>query len=88
MSEYSATANLKSLLEGLLKWITVLSSLNMFTSSISCNGWTPMGIDETEVPCEENSLTKFLNGRLKFLVLVDVLLVNMLLLSSLGSYLA
>ncbi len=67
------------LLYGFLKCTTVLSSLNMLTSSMSCNGCTPV-LDEEE----EN--TELLDGRHKLLVLTDGLDINMLLLSSLGSF--
>lgn len=85
MLTFSAHLTKKYLLKGLLKCTIVLSSLNMFTSSISCNGYTPTKSRITRCQIWSKH-TEFLNGRLKFLVFIHVLLVNMLLLSSLGTY--
>jgi len=73
------------LLMGLRKCTTVLSSLNMFTSSMSESGCTPkLGLITR--PCNEKSLTELLYGSFQLLVLTDGRSGDDLLGSSLGTY--
>ena len=72
------------LLWGLFKLITVLSSKNMFTSSISCRVCMPRDSGIGMRTCWER-LTELLNGGLDLLVFSDLLVVPNLLSSPLGS---